>query len=652
MLIKQVLRNVIFLQALVTLFLLGIGCDTSEDDLLLNPVIPDSIQVRVINLLSTTSIDVQLDGINAAEDLGILHTTSFSPFLTRELFSIVLTGSEITDTISNLQFPLSARNTYHYNYFVAGTDSARQLFTLVSSSFDRSELQEDRNGRVYFINAIPNKSYLLKQGCRSGLTLFDSTLGPTISAARDLLEGEYSFYLFEGTSPSESASARIDISSGASVVLIAAEQNGTPKLFALSLYDPSPSAGPLVETTPEVRQSAAIRILNALENSSISAELIESSAIVAQSVLPLNLSASSEIEICSNSGGDTLLVITEEGDSSRVPLQVDVGGEVTAIVYSDEGGTTDVTTLKRPGGSLKDGTMQVRGLNLTSNSDVAIVAGAGGPPEVEAGTPIFVSPAIGAVSAYRELPVGLYPLSLEQTTSGVFYAGGLHHFNQSFFTLIALEQNGEQSMYVLDELTGSDILSPLLVSGNRVNFFSMSPVESTTFSSTTSIGTIDVSDVAYSYVYPSILPREQVTLAATGAPSVTADFLASGYTVGVTGETNREIFAFPLPTTIPSPGMAGVRFLNAAPGAGTLDIRADSSTGNVEVSAEYGVPTSTLIKDARRQTFSITIGGTNEEVAILSGIELSQSRNYLLIIGPKGPTSSSDAEYGTLWMQE
>jgi len=650
--VQPTFRTIISLQTVVALSLMVFACDISEDDSLLNPVIPDSIQVRVVNLTPVSSIDVVIDGISAAKGLGSLNMTSFSPFLTRELFSIEISSPNRTDTVSDQQFPLSARNSYHYTYFVVGVETARQLFTLTSSSFDREEQVKDGIGRIYFINATPEKEFLVKQGCRSGTVLFNPTPGPALSTARDMPEGEYSFYLFESEATAETASARINLALGESIVLIAAEINGQVKFYSVPLFDPLSSGGPLIETIPETRENAGIRILNALENSTISAELLLSSTIVAQSILPLTLSSSTQVEICADLNGDTLLVIAENGASSRIPLQLEVGGEITAVVYRDSAGTNHVTTLQLPRGSLTEGTFQVRGVNLTSSTSVSAVAGAGSPKDIEAGTRLFASSSIGAVSVYQELPVGLYPLSLEQTVAGTFYSGGLNSFDRSFYTLFALEHNGERSMYVLDELSGSGVLQPLQVSGKRVHFFSMSPGDLTTFRSVTSVGEVIVNGVAYSYVFPSILPSERVSVAATGATSVTADFALSGYTIGITGERGREILAFPLPTSTPSPGKAGIRFLNAAPGAGTLDIHTESSTGPIEANAEYGIPTETLIRDVRRQTYSITIGGTNEEVALLSGLELSEGRNHLLIIGPKGATSSSTDRYGTLWMQE
>ena len=639
------------LLSLLTLTAGIFGCDMSEDDALLNPPLPDSVQVRIVNL-SNGNIDFNIDEISAVKELVPGTSTSFAPFFNRELFPITIAGSGIVDTIPDSRFPTSASAFHHYTYFVTGNADARRLITLSSSSTERADLENQDLGRVYFINAVPDRSFLLRQGCRSGAQIFPPVAGPGFGSSQDLPQGDHSFYLFEGDSTAESASARLTINPGEVVALIVGQENGMVKFYTLPLYTPNPAGGQLQETTPETRNSANLRILNGLRDEPISAGLMGQGTPIASDLQPLSLSASTPVEICSEAGGDTLVIVTRSGDTTRAPILVEVGGEATIIVFDNDIGGIRAATLNRPSGSPSAGTFRVRGVNLTNVETVSVTARAGAPEGITPGFRLFSSPGIGVVTPYRELPAGLYPVALEQTSNGTFYQGGLYRFEQGDYTLLTLEENDKPSLYILKESAGTPSLEPLQSIGRQVNFFSMVPNGTVSFEATTSLGTIRITDVAYSYVFPGILPAEQVTINGTGTSATTLDLSTSGYTVGLTGESNRQLVAFPRPTEPVPAGKAAIRFLNGVPGEGRLEIRSDSSKGPVETTIDFGTPSPTVIKEVRRQTFSVTVAGTTEEVARISGVELSEGRNYLLVIGPKGPTSGSAYRYGTLWMQE
>ena len=635
----------------LSLVLAAVGCDMSEDEALLNPPLPDSVQVRVINL-SEGAIDFSLNEIAAVQSLPPGVSSTFSPFFNRNTFPITISGSGIIDTIQDGRFPTSASIQYHYNYIVAGPNEARRMITLATSSSEREDLEDIGSGRIYFVNAVSERSFLLKIGCRSGSELFPRIPGPGYGAPQDLPEGEHSLYLFEGDSATESATARLTLNRGEVIALIAAEENGEVRLYTLPLYAPTVTQGPLQLAVPETRNSATIRVLNGLQESTIDVGIVGEPTPIARDVIPFALSQPTSIGICTDVGGDTLMVVTPSGDTSFAPIQISVGGEITAIVFNDANGGVRIATLNRPEGSTDAGTFKVRGVNLTTVPAVSATAGAGAPAGIIPGLRLFSSPGIGSVTSYMTLPVGLYPLSLEQTSNGTQFSGGLYRFDQGFYTLVALEVNGERSLFVLNESSGSNVLEPLQASGVVLNFFSMVPNELITFEGITSLGTIKIENVAYSYVYPGILPNEQVTISATGVSAAQVDLTTSGYTIGVSGESNKQLLAFPRPTVDIPPGKAAVRFVNAVPGEGMLEIRTDSAAGQIEGSSTFGTPSDSFIKDARRLTLSVTIGGTNEEVARITGVELSQGRHYLLVIGPKGPTSLSNFRYGTLWMQE
>ena len=644
-------KNVLRLFSLLAIVAGIFGCDMSENDSLLNPPLPDSVQVRVVNL-TEGNIDLSINDREAVQDLLPRTSSSFSPFFNRDIFPITISGSGIIDTIQDGRFPSSASILYHYTYFVAGTNDTRRLITLSTSTTERQDLEEQKIGRLYFINSIPERSFLIRTGCRSGAQIFPTVVGPGFGTSQDFSEGDHSLYVFESDTAVEATTARITVARGDVIALVLAEENGVVKLYSIPLFLPTSSGGPLQQTIPETRNNASVRILNGLHESISSAEVLGQTTLIGQNISPLALSQPTTVDICTDAGGDTLVVITQSGDTSRTPLQVSVGGEVTAIIFEDVNGGVRLTTLNRPTGSTDAGTFLVRGVNLTTITAVAASAGAGSPSGVTAGFRLFSSPDVGSVTPFRELPTGLYPLTLEQTSSGQFYSGGLYRFDDGFYTLIAIEDNGQQTLYVLNESSGSTTLEPLQADGRSLKFFSMVPNELITFEGSTSLGTIRIEGVAYSYVYPGILPSEQVSISASGVTPITLDLSTSGYTVGVTGESNRELVAFTLPSEVIPSGKAGIRFLNAVPGEGELEIHSESAAGQSIGSSSFGTPSATVLRDARRQTFSVTVAGTNQEVAKITGVELSSERHYLLIVGPKGATSSSLYKYGTLWMQE
>ena len=77
-----------------------VGCDSSEDPNLLNPPLPDSAQVRVVNLVPDAPIDAIFPMEAAATALSPYQVSSYKNFL--QLTSVPLTvkrqGREKIDT--------------------------------------------------------------------------------------------------------------------------------------------------------------------------------------------------------------------------------------------------------------------------------------------------------------------------------------------------------------------------------------------------------------------------------------------------------------------------------------------------------------------------------------------------------------------------
>lgn len=626
------------------------GCDSSESDDLLNPPRPDSALVRVVNLMREP-VGLDLSTFPAVSDLAPFEISAFSPFFLQERFPIYIRSFGVTDTVNDQQMTLGIRTDVHTTYFVAGNAAGRRLLAFPSTSTGLEDLRAAGNGRLYFINALPDTTLTIKRGCRAGDSLFSSITALT-ATSRDLAAGEYALYLFKQNGATEEQSAHLTIAAGQQLYLIAADDGSGLKLYLLEAD--APATGRLVEIPQETRTTAELEVLNGLDGKRITPYLLGDPNPIAPLVEPRTVSPVATIPACTDSNGDTLQVVADGTDTANLPIRIGVGSKSLAALYADRNGTTRMLTLDRSTSAPAAGTAYVRGVNLSrSGANVTVVVGAGAPAGVSSDLRPFGSQRTGDQSDYVPLPTGLYPLSLQQTLNGGFLDGGLQNFSTGFYTLLILEENGAPLIYIMrDDMPGT-APQRLEALGKKALFFNIASGISPRFEASTSSGTIAIESVPYSYVFPTILPNEQVTITVPEVGQTTVDMAVQGYTVGATGTPgNYRIIAFPVPASQPEPSKSGVRFLNALPDVPQLDVYISSQGEPAATSLAFGVPSEVSLYDPRRYSFTVTRPPQNDTVATIQGVQLSGGRNYMLVIGPKGATSSSSAQYGTLWMQE
>lgn len=646
--------------AVITLFiaaasLIVTGCDASEDQDLLNPPLPDSTLVRVVNLTDESDLDLSFGSAAVVTDLAARTTSSYRPFFSLVPFTLTIRGGGIVDTLPNQSLAQGADSRAYATYVVVRGGEAHQLMTLLTSEDESTDLADVDMARLYFINGDVDADLSMRRGCRSGTLLFDGFPGAPLVGSTDLAAGSYSLFLNDDLTAEELTSAQVTLEPGGIYALLSFEENGTTTLSMLRIDPSDQTTGGLTPVPTQTSTTARLRVLNALETESIDVGLLGGTTPIAADLPSSTLSPGVDVDICLSSAGDTLVIVDESGDTALSPLRSDVGSESTIVVYDVEGEIRSL--LLSPQAPPSDAnTFAVRSVNLSDVSGrISIVAGAGAPGDLSTGRAIQSGIDRGTVSSTSFLPSGLYPISAEQSNSSELIDGALHRFGEGRYTIFVTSSGDASRIVMMDDDRADEGLLPLDLPGRRALFFSMVPDRLVDFTISTSAGSYRIPAVAYSYVYSTIVPNETIDVAADGIGSESVSVAATdrGWTIGVTGTSGSyDLMTMTHPTSAPPSGKALVRFLNAVPGTGTLDIRLDKFDGPVEASASYGVPTGPLEKDARRFTFSVTNGGTNDEVARISGVVLTSRRGYMLVIGPPGPTSTSGLDYGTLWMQE
>lgn len=627
------------------------GCDTSENSDLLNPPLPDSTQVRVVNLVSNTPITVTMSTQVVASNVAPYNISTFTPVFFREPFPLYIEGSAIVDTVHNVDLNLVSGLTTLQTLFIVGTPEQRSMIRLLTSNANQAELERTNSGQLYFINAITGSNLTVRRGCRSGSVLFTALNGPQVSF-ETLGAGEYSLYLFESDSTEETATAHITVQSGQAQYLIAADMGNGPGLYLLDAT--AGTVGPIQAVQPESDVNAQIEFLNALDNLPITVSFLGSTTPIIQDLSTRTISPPSTLEVCREPNGDSLVIEPNGLDSALVPMNVSVSSKTLAMIYND-GFRVRLLSLDRAPTPEDPDKIYIRGVNLSPASEsAAIVIGAGAPTGVPTDFRPFGALKVGQTSKYTALPQGTYPLTLQQSSTGKFFDGGLQNFTPGHYTLLILEENGAPVLYFIkDDLQGG---SPqrLTSFGRNVLFFSMVPGQLVDFQATSGPLSLNVDSVAYSYVFPTVLPSGMATITSPGVGNINIDLSTSSFVVGATGTGgNQALVSFPSPNVELTSSQAGIRFLNAVPDAGPLDVHiVETQVGPVEATISFGIPSPSIVREARRYSFSITRAGTDDVVARIDGVELSGNRNYLLIIGPKGVTSSSQLSYGTLWMQE
>src|SRR5687768_945726 len=75
------------------------ACDPTEDPRLLNPPLPDSTLIRVVNLTEGDPAYVSINGISIAANVAGLEASPYKPVLFTERVSILVTRGSRTDTL-------------------------------------------------------------------------------------------------------------------------------------------------------------------------------------------------------------------------------------------------------------------------------------------------------------------------------------------------------------------------------------------------------------------------------------------------------------------------------------------------------------------------------------------------------------------------
>lgn len=636
---------------------LGIGlmlgaCDMTESDGLLNPTLSDSTQVRVLNLTGETISSVSIGGIEIGTAIPPQEITSGTTVWFPGRVNMVITTSVGRDTIREQQLATASDDPLLTTFAIVPSGDSSRVIQLISSLSETENLKASGDARVYFINGVEGRTVYLREGCRSGEVLFSPTLGANLAGARDRTAGEYSLYLFEELD--ELASARMSVADGDITGLVATpDGTGGVRLSSFDLTVGSGgSAATLAPLAPEERTTGSVTLINALQNDRIDVEMIGTGESIVTDLPPGTVSGTTTVAVCQTADGDTIRIRTDGGDTALVPFRGIVGETSRLIVYED--GTGIGTIALEPWDGPTDNRVRVRAVNLASTDTAfSLVIGAGAPGSLSRGELLFSTLPGGRLSRFQTIDAGLYPLALEYSTSGFFVDGGLQHLESGIYTILVLATENGPEVRILAEQEGSLTMEDFDLRGTRSILFSGNPGSPVDFRIETSIGNLVVDSVAYSYVYPTVIPDENVTVSAGGESRV-VDIGVAGSIFGWTGRAgqNGEIISFDRLDSRPDPGQAILRFLNAVPGSSPFSIRSDSSKGPVIATVSWPTPSEPIRQDARRFTFIVTPEGTNDELARVTAVQLSQERSYILLVVPAGATSTSGREYATMFIQE
>jgi len=638
---------------LVTLALLAgalAACDTREDANLLNPPPPDSSYVRVVNLVPNDPVDVGFPFVPVISALPSMQTSDYRRILIpgQTLLTVARPGIPALDTLANQALAQGAKITY----FVLGTRDTSLVLRLSIGKQEEIDLTRRRERQVSFINAISDSgAYFLKVGCQSGDRLFTPTFFAQFPQTVTLKNQEVSLYLFNTLDSTRVlASARLSLNDGArpylSSYLIAANVGGTPKLF---LMREDGTAGPLQEAPPETRTTASVELLNGLtDGGTISARIEGGTGDIATGLGQLTISAPAEVEACINPSGDSLVVTPSSSTAVKAPVRLTVGSRTLVAVYNDSS-MVKAITLSRDLPPNLDGKVYLRGVNLATGLVSASVSiGAGAPGNIIPDTRPFGTLKVGAASDYVELAPGTYPFMLSSALTGVFLNGGVEALAPGYYTLVVALQAGSPTLLIVrDDIPGSP-LRPVSSQGSRVTFFSMLTDVDATFSA----GPLVLPGLAYSYVYSTVLPLD-VTSISSNAGSTTVDLVLGSYVIGATGSgNNKKLIAAPSQSDAIPPKSAAFRVLNAIPDGPQLAVRIGGHKVQPIDTISFGAPSPTRILDARQYSMFITSPSDTLILARTDGVELTNGRRYLLVVGPKRQGSTSSSQYELLWVQE
>ena len=627
------------------------ACDSSEDPYLLNPPAPDSTLIRMVNLAGSGSIDASVGPIDFVTAVPSFHVSPYKSLVLTERTTLQMTREGRLDTFENIQLSAGTKITY----FVLPNDTSKPiLLTKQTGIIDRESLLSRRASRIVLVNGIREGSLLLREGCQSGDTVI-SPLRYGTSSEREVPEGDISLYLYGADDTTLNgnlmATARLNLTAGTVYYLMAANRGTDTAIYVLSSEDGV--MRPLDKAEPETRSEAMVEVLNAVaDGTSISAHIAGASSEITTGLPAMTLSPVQTVQACYDPNGDSLVVTGGSGASTVMPLSLSVGRRSMIVVYGVGAGIRSLL-LDRSAQTPGPRDVLIRGVNISSGTRGASIALGGGTGAADsiAERP-FGTLAPGNASRYvRFLADSTYSFLMTDAQTGEYLDGGFQTLPSGVYTLFIINEGERRTLRLLrDDMPGSGLV-PLQIPGNSAQTFNMISDEQATFS----IGSVTLPPLAYSYVRSTIVPFQPVGVSVNGKASTTLDGTQGSYTIGATGSgADLRIIAFPAPTTSPKGSKAAVRFLNAVtdPAGQSLIVKNDITT---LATADYGVPTPSTELDERKYSFVVITPGDSATVARIDGVELTQGRNYLLVIGPRltGESSpSTSLNYGVLWMQE
>lgn len=608
------------------------SCDTSENPNLLNPPLPDSTMLRVVNLVEGEPIYLSIGAFAVAADVAPLTVSAYRQVLFAERVSFIVTRGSRSDTLRDQLLNPGTRVTVFVSRI--GRDSTK-ISVQAAGTLELQEMVREGIGRATMINALPDSSVLLRSGCQSGPPIFRESAIPAGDVSTLRVEPvDLSLYLFVGRQASPSASARLPIERGSLTWVAAVRNAGRERLYAIG-----PDDATLRELPEEARTEASIEVLNALSGGAISARL--GGVEVASGLEELELSSAEMVEACRTATGDSLEV-SAGASTLKVPLRMDVGSRALAIVYGSPSNAQALSLRLDPPPGAPNSAF-VRLVNVSSSaSSSSLQIGAGAPDSVS-GTITFPALATGSVSDYVALTPGLYPLLLLEGGTGRHLAAGLERLASGFYTLIIADRGGVAEVLVLTHDENVSSIGGFDEPGSRARLFNLMADASASFG----IGPLRIDSLAYSYTAMTVVPTSVSTIT-SNAGDIPVDHSTGSLVVGLTGSgSSHRAISFVSPAGSPPPGRVTIRILNAVPEVDELSVVIDS-----EVNARFGEPTEPLERVEGRYSFTVRTVGALDTVARVTGVELRGGRRYVLAIGPRRSTDQSGDRYRALLVQE
>lgn len=602
--------------------LIAAGCDTSEDPALLNPPVGDSTRVRFVNL-TTGPITPEIVPTKAATDL---QPGSASPFIalgTTQPVTMVIHQSGSTDTLPPTAL---AQGTATTAIILRDNDTAVRVVSFSTSASERTELGRRLVGRVAILNALDDTSLIsIRSGCVSGDAIVTG-LGYGATAGTESAGSDISLFFLASDGVTQLGSARVATAPGAVRFIIVTRIAGNLRILEFS-GDGTEPGGALGDASPETRTEATLSVLNGTGGA---VDIVTANGDPVASGLQHGVhSAPVDVQACTAAGGDSLRVIAAAGDTTTLPVRLRVGARST-IVLLRNGGVVQALDLTRTDNPAS-GTVALRALNLSGSfPEVSIGAGAGSPDSSGLITRTFAGLDLGRFSGTIAVGAGTYPFLLSDATNGLFIKGGVQALNPGRYTLLVIDVNGVPEMRLLNDDIAGDQPTPLTSAGRRAVLFSIVPDVSVTFT----VGSVTFPPIAWRGALQGLVPEDATSVSSDigTAPLPTA----IAYTIGaIGGGGNARVIALAAPDAPPDAGRASVRLLAGFATDRSIALRdaaipgiplATSTTGNVSNSFQI---------EARKYTFVVTDPNDTVTLARIEGVELTNGRHYLLVVGDR-----------------